>query len=320
MKAIRVHEFGDSSVLKLEDVPDPQPKAGEVVVKVEAIGVNPVEAYIRAGGYGPRPFPFTPGSDAAGTVEAVGDGVTHVKPGDRVYTSGTVSGAYAEKALCQASQVHPLPATLDFDQGAAIGVPYATAFYALFQRARARPGESVLVHGATGGVGIAAVQIAHAHGLTVIATGGTDAGRKLVAEQGADHVLDHHAEGYLDRVKELAGGQGVNVILEMLANENLGKDLGVLAPLGRVVVIGSRGKVEVDPRETMGRNASILGMSLMNATEGELRSIHASLIAGFRDGVLRPIIAQEFSLTDAPRAHETIMGKGGAAGKLVLKP
>ena len=214
----------------------------------------------------------------------------------------------------------PLPDTLTFVQGAAIGVPYATAFYALFYRARARPGETVLVHGATGGVGLAAVQIAHAHGLIVFATGGSDEGRTLAAAQGADHVLDHHEAGYLDRIKQQAGGQGVNVILEMLANENLGKDLGLLAPGGRVVVIGSRGKVEIDPRDTMGRNGSILGMSLFNATEDELHSIHAALIAGFRDGVLRPVIARQFALSDAPRAHEAITGKGGAQGKIVLTP
>ena len=320
MKAIRVHEFGDPGVMQLEDVPDPTPKASEAVVKVAAAGVNPVDAYTRAGSYGPRPFPYTPGSDAAGTVESVGEGVTHLKPGDRVYVAGAISGTYAEKALCQAAQVHPLPDHVTFEQGAALGVPYGTAWYGLFHRAQARPGETVLVHGATGGVGLAAVQLAVAAGITVIATGGSDAGRKLVAAQGAAHVLNHRAEGYLDQIKGLTGGAGLNVILEMLANVNLGNDLGLLAPKGRVVVVGSRGKVEINPRDTMMRDADIRGMSLMNATADELAGIHAALGAGLRNGTLCPIVAQELPLADAPRAHAEILGSGGAQGKIVLKP
>ena len=207
MKAIRVHEFGAPDVMKWEDVPDPQPSAGEVLVKAEAVGVNPVETYVRAGGYGPREFPFTPGTDAAGTVEAVGDGVTHVKPGDRVYTAGSLSGTYAEKTLCKAAHVQPLPDGITFEQGAALGVPYVTAYRGLFQRAGAVAGETVLVHGATGGVGLAAVQMAVAFGLTVIATGGTEEGRRLVSAQGAAHVLDHRREGYLDQIQSLTGGR-----------------------------------------------------------------------------------------------------------------
>ncbi|MBV9850915.1 MAG: NADPH:quinone reductase [Armatimonadetes bacterium] len=320
MRAIRVHEFGGPDVMKLEDTPDPQPGAGEVVVTVEAVGVNPVETYIRAGIYGPREFPFTPGSDAAGTVETVGDGVAHVRPGDRVYSAGSVSGTYAQKTLCQAAQVQPLPGHVTFEQGAALGVPYVTAYRGLFQRAGAIPGETVLVHGASGGVGLAAVQMAVAAGMTVIATGGTEEGRKLVSEQGAAHVLDHHAGGYLDQIKPLTGGRGVDVILEMLANVNLGKDLGLLAPQGRVIVIGSRGKVEIDPRDTMSRDADIRGMAGPNIGEAERRSIHAALIAGLKNGTLRPIVGRTMPLADAPRAHEEVMRPSGALGKIVLRP
>lgn len=324
MKAIRVHEFGGPDVLKLEDVPDPAPGPGEVVVRVHAVGVNPVDTYIRSGSYGStiKP-PYTPGSDAAGTVEAVGAGVMHVKAGDRVYTSGTVNpgftGAYGEKALCKGSQVHPLPERLTFPQGAAIHIPYATAYRALFHRAQGRPGETVLVHGASGGVGTAAVQIARAYGFVVIGTGGTDRGRALVRENGAHHVVDHRQANYLEQVKALTGGRGVDVILEMLANVNLGRDLPLLAPKGRVVVIGSRGTVEVNPRDTMMRDAAILGMALANASEEEKGSIHAALGAGFAQGSLRPVVGKEFPLKDAPRAHEAVMAPG-AYGKIVLLP
>ena len=319
MKVIRVHEFGGPEALRLEEIADPQTGPGQVLVKVEAVGVNPVDTYIRSGGYGKRPLPYTPGSDAAGTVEAVGEGVTTVKVGDRVYLAGTITGAYAEKALCKASQVRPLPQRLSFAQGAGIHVPYYTAYYGLYDRAKAFPGEFLLVHGASGGVGLAAVQIASALGMTVVGTAGSSEGQSLVAAQGAQHVLDHTNEGYLEQIKALTGGKGVDVILEMLANVNLAKDLSLLTQNGRVVVIGSRGPIEIDPRLTMVKNSSILGMSLANATETETAQLHAAVGAGLANGILTPIIAQEFALADAPRAHEAIL-VSGARGKIVLTP
>lgn len=318
MKAIRVSEFGGPDKLRLEDTADLAPGPGQVLVNLGAVGVNPVDVYIATGGYGQRPLPYTPGSDAAGTIEAVG-GVSGLKIGQRVYTAGTLTGAYAEKALCRPAQVHPLPDRLTFAQGAAIHVPYYTACYGLFLRASAEPGETVLVHGASGGVGLAAVQIARAAGLTVIGTAGSGKGKEAVTSSGADFVLDHTQEGYLDEVKTLTGGKGPNVILEMLANVNLAKDLSVIAQNGRVVVIGSRGPIEIDARLTMQRNSSILGMSLMNATEADLVRLHAALGAGFSNGTLNPVVAREFPLADAPAAHTAIM-EPGAFGKIVLVP
>jgi NADPH2:quinone reductase len=251
----------------------------------------------------------------------VGAGVTAFKAGDRVYTSGPSGGAWngvaAELAVRTADQVHPLPAALSFSQGAAIGVPYGTAFRALVHRASAKAGETVLVHGASGGVGIAAVQLGRTRGLTVIATAGTERGRALVLEQGAHHAFDHGKAGYLDEVRALAGGRGVDVILEMLANVNLGKDLGALAPRGRVVVIGSRGTVEINPRDAMMRDASIHGMALANASPAEKAEIYAALGAGFESGALRPVVAKEFPLRDAAAAHEAVMA-AGHLGKIVL--
>lgn len=319
MKAIRVHETGAPEVMRLEEIPNPQPKEGQVLVRVRSVGVNPVETYIRSGRYTLPPFPFTPGTDAAGVVEAVGPGVTRVAVGDRVYTSGTLTGAYAELTLCQESKVHPLPEKISFEAGAAINIPYATAYRALFHRARAIPGESVLVHGASGGVGVAATQIARAAGLGVIGTGGTEKGRRLVFDQGAHHVLDHRAADYLEKLMALTNGRGVNVILEMLSNVNLAKDLPLLAKGGRVVVIGCRGTVEINPRDVMSRDASILGMTLFNATEPELASIHAALFAGLENGTLRPVIGQKMTLAEASRAHHAVL-EPGAYGKIVLVP
>lgn len=319
MKAIRVYEFGEPSVLKFEDLPDPTPQAGQVLVKLHAVGVNPVETYIRKGIYGPRQFPFTPGSDAAGMVETVGTGVTRWKIGDRVYVAGSVSGTYAQLALCNATSVHALPENVSFEQGAAIGVPYATAYRALHFRGQAKPGETMLIHGATGGVGVAAVQICRAAGLTVIGTGGTVNGRAMVLREGAHHVLDHTQAGYTQSVMDLTQGRGVELILEMLANVNLATDLTLLARNGRVVVVGSRGKVEIDAREAMRRDADIRAMTLMNMTEPEAVAVHAALVAGLQNATLRPIIGKQFPLAEAASAHEEVM-KSGAFGKILLRP
>jgi NADPH:quinone reductase len=320
MKAIMVKEFGGPEVMKIEEVSAPKPGPGQVLVRIKAAGVNPVETYIRAGSYPLKPeLPYTPGTDGAGLIEAVGAGVKRVKPGDRVYTAGTVSGTYAEYALALESQVHPLPGRVSFPQGAGVHVPYATAFRALDHFARACGGETLLVHGASGGVGVAAVQIARARGLTVIGTAGTDKGRELVTREGAHHVLDHRAPGYQDEVMKLTGGRGINVILEMLANVNLGADLKLLAMRGRVVVIGCRGDATINPRDLMGRDAAVFGMALWNIPEDDSVSTHAALVAGLENGTLRPVAGKELPLAEAPQAHKNVL-EPGAYGKIVLLP
>lgn len=320
MKAIRVKEFGGPEVLRLEQVPDVNPGPGQLVIRVRAIGVNPVDTYMRSGVYPRKPtLPYTPGTDAAGTVESVGSGVTRFKPGDRVYTAGTISGSYAEQALCDEHSVFPLAAHVSFSQGAAMHVPYATAFRGLFHRAQAQGGETVLIHGASGGVGIAAVQLARAAGLYVVGTAGSDRGKRLVAAEGAHQVLDHKAPSHFEEALAATSGRGYDAIVEMLANVNLGRDLGILAPKGRVVVIGNRGNVEINARDIMTRDGSILAMSLWNATPHELTSIHAALVAGLENKSLRPVIGQEIPLAEAARAHVAVM-ESGAHGKIVLIP
>ena len=325
MKAIRVHEYGGPAVMKLEEIPDPKPGPGELLVRVRAAGVNPVDAYMHTGTYVRKPpLPYTPGQDGAGEIEAVGADVAGFKTGDRVYIAGTGHtvagvGTYAELAICAAPQLHRLPARASFGQGAALGVPYCTAYRALFQRAAAKPGETVLVHGATGGVGIAAVELAHGRGLTVIGSGGTDKGLAAAKEHGADVVVNHRAPNYADDIMRATAGRGVNLIVEMAAHVNLDRDLGLLAKWGRIVVVGNRGRVEIDARQSMGRDAAILGMTLFNVTDVELVEIHAALITGLENGTLNPVIGREFPLADAARAHEALM-EPGALGKTVLIP
>jgi NADPH2:quinone reductase len=320
MKAIRVGEFGGPEVLKIEDIPEPKAGPGQVVVAVRAVGVNPIETYIRSGIYHLKPDrPYTPGWEAAGVVESVGEGVTAVKAGDRVYTSGSVSGSYAEKTLCLEGSVHHLPERTSFEQGAGVDVAYATSYHALFQRGGALPGETVFINGASGGVGIAAVQLARNAGMIVIGTGGTEKGRALVAEQGAHHVLDHRSPDCYLRLMELTGGRGADVIVEMLANVNLGKDLTAVARNGRVLVIGNRGTVEINPRDAMSRRAQIIGVLLLLATEEEKKSFRSAIRAGLENGTLNPVVGRTYPLAEAREAHIKVM-EPGACGKIVLIP
>jgi NADPH2:quinone reductase len=320
MKAIRVRQFGGPEVLELEEVRTPKPDTGQVLVRVRAVGVNPYDTYMRAGTYAIKPqLPYTPGSDAAGTVEAVGPGVTKVKPGDRVYTARTLTGAYAEYALALEEQVHPLPENISFEQGAGVWVPYGTAYHAIHHFAKARAGETVLVHGASGGVGTASVQIAHAMGLTVFGTAGTDKGLDLVKREGAHQAFNHAKPGYQEEIMKAATGRGVDVILEMLANVNLGGDLKMLALQGRVVVIGSRGDATITPRDLMSRRASVLAFTLWAAQPAEIAEIHPGLFAGLENGTLRPVVGKQLPLAEAARAHKEIL-QPGASGQIVLVP
>jgi NADPH:quinone reductase len=320
MKAIVVHEFGAPEVLKFEEIAKPAPGPGQILVRIHAAGVNPADTYMRSGNYARKPaLPYTPGVDGAGVIESVGTGVTNFKSGDRVYLAGSVTGTYAEYATVAASDAYRLPEKISFAQGAAIHIPYATAFRGLFQMAHARPNEWLLVHGASGGVGIAAVQFARAAGMRVIGTAGTDRGRELVLREGAHHVIDHRAPDAAPRILELTGGRGADVILEMLANVNLGNDLKMLAPRGRVVVIGSRGEVQVNPRDLMAREGAILAVMLWGVPPDEMTAIHAAIGAGLENGTLRSIVGKELPLAEAARAHKEVL-EPGAYGKIVLVP
>jgi NADPH:quinone reductase len=320
MKAILVRQFGGPEVLKLEEVPSPKPAVGQVLVRIHAAGVNPYDTYMRAGTYAVKPpLPYTPGSDGAGVIEAVGDGVKNVKVGERVYTAKTVTGAYAEYALALEEQVHVLPAKISFSQGAGVWVPYGTAYHALFHSAKARASETVLVHGASGGVGSAAVQMARAVGLTVFGTAGTSKGLELVRREGAHQVFDHSKAGYSEEIMKATGGRGVLIILEMLANVNLATDFKLLAMNGRVIIIGNRGEITINPRDLMARRASARGFALWAITPEEEADIHAGLIAGLENGTLRPVVGKELPLAEAARAHKEIL-EPGASGKIVLVP
>lgn len=323
MKAIRVHAFGDPEVMRLEEVPTPHAAPGQILIRIHAVGVNPVDTYIRAGTYGARDFPFTLGHDGAGEIAELGEGVATQRPdlavGKRVWVCRSLTGTYAQFALCQASSVVALPPRLSFNEGAAVGVPYLTAYQALLHRAKVRPGETVLIHGASGGVGLACVQLARAIGGIVIGTASTPDGLDLIRKEGAHLAVDHAQPGYEQTILDATRQKGLDVIVEMLANVNLARDLTMIAMRGRVVVIGSRGSLDFNPRLTMARDASVLGMSLMNALPEDWTAACWGVNEGLHNGTLRPIVRSVLPLSDAPKAHELIMERG-ARGKIILDP
>jgi len=312
--------------MRLEDVPTPKPTGSQVLVRIIASGVNPVDTYLRSGNHAHAPkLPYTPGKDAAGVAELVGENVNGIKPGDRVYTADSLSGTYAEYSLCDEAQLGLLPDNTSFEAGAGVWTPYATSYRALFEKAQVKAGESVLVHGASGGVGIAAVQWAKNAGLNVIGTAGSDRGKQLVSEQGADLVVDHLSSSPEEAARakadilEFTGGKGVDVIVEMLANVNLLLDFDVLAMFGRIAVVGNRGTLEFNPRAAMTKDATIYGLSLFNAPQTVRESIRDAIYKGLSDSYLHPVISRTFELSEAAEAHREVI-ESRALGKIVLLP
>ncbi len=323
MKAIQVTEFGGSEQLHYKEIEDVIAGKGEVCVQLHAAGVNPSDTYTLTGTYAfciPQ-LPYTPGSDGAGIVEAVGEGVTNVCVGDRVFVASLKSGGtgtFASKIVCDSASVHPLPEAVTFEQGAALGVPALTAYRALFQRAGLREGQTVLIHGASGGVGLLVVQMAKAVGAKVIGTASKPQGKELVRQAGADTVIDHVTDETIQYVLEVTDGRGPDVIIEFLANVNLETDLKMIAQFGKIVVIGNRGSIEINPRLAMQKECDILATALWNTPQED----YVKLIEGVGDmlasGDLRPIIGTTLLLEQASEAFE-MFAKGCNNGKLVLK-
>ncbi len=328
MKAIRAHQFGGPENLKVEEIDDPVAGPGEMVIDVKAAGVNPSDVYMLSGSYALVPtLPYVPGYDAAGIVSAVGEGVSDFAPGDRVLTCPGIgkqedkpdlgiTGCFAEKVVRRAADVRPLPNNVSFNDGAAIGVPFVTAHHALFLRGAGQAGETVFIHGASGAVGTAAIQLAKRAGLTVIGSAGGEKGLALVKDLGADLAVNHTTDGYIEQVREASNG-GPQMIIEMLANVNLATDLDLVAKYGRVIIIGARAEISINPRVMMMKELDVRGLALFNATRAQSEEIMDDLIAGLSDGSLAPIIGTEMPLDEAAAAYARVM-EPGAYGKLVL--
>lgn len=324
MKAICINEFGDASVLQLENMSDPIPAANEVVIDMMAAGVNPADTYMRTGTYAIKPeLPYTPGGDAAGIISAVGADVTAVSIGDRVATGTAFSsvrlGCYAEKILRNENDVIKIPDQLSFSQATAMGVSYPTAHQALFNRGRLTAEDTVFIHGASGSVGTSAIQLAKRAGAKVIGSAGTQAGLTLIKAQGVDLAVDHTSEDYADKIVAFTNGNGVDLTIEMLANVNLATDLDLAAKYGRIVIIGNRGEITINPRMTMMKELDVMGMALANVSSESSKPIMDDLIKGINDGSLKPVTGKEMPLSDAAIAHEYVLAPG-AHGKVILVP
>ncbi|AEF56517.1 NADPH:quinone reductase [Marinomonas posidonica] len=317
MKAMQIQEYGPASALALTEAQQPTLAADQILVKVGAAGVNPVDTYIRSGtnNYTAN-FPHTPGSDGAGIISAVGNEVTEFTVGQRVYFSRNLSGSSAEYCVCATTHTYPLADALSFEEGACVGIPYTTAHRALFGRANGKTGDKVLVHGATGAVGLATVQLALSAGMEVVASAGSQAGVDLLRAQGVETVIMHNETDHLAPFQSLP--TGFDVIIEMLANHNLDQDLKALTFGGRVAVVGNRGTVEINPRDLMARDAAVFGVALANVKPAELALIAKALKPLFEKGVLKPVIRQTYELTALAQAHEDVL-KSGALGNLVIR-
>ena len=322
MKAIQMKEFGGPEVLKYTEVPEPIPNKNEVLIKLYAAGVNPNETYIRTGTYSIVPeLPYVPGFDGAGIVEALGEGVKDLKVGDRVFVAALISnrntGTYAEKVVCDEKAVHKLPDNIPFKEGAALGIPALTAYRALFIRGKLKSGEIVLIHGASGGVGLLAVQMAKAAGAKVIGTASTEEGRKAIKALGADYVINHVKEDSIKEVLSLTENKGPNLIIEFLANVNLETDLKIIAKGGAIIVVGNRGSLDFNPRLAMGKEADIRGMILSNSTNEEYKESLEKLKEFLEKGLIHPLLGYEVKLEEAKEAHKLVSDKKGA-GKIIL--
>lgn len=323
MKAIEVTRFGGTENLSLVDMPAPAPGPGEVVVAVEAAGVNYADVMMRRGLYvgGPKP-PFVPGLEAAGKVAALGEGVTKVAVGQDVIAM-VPWGGYAERVAAPASAVMPRPAAMTADAGAAFPVNFYTADFALHFAGNVQPGQTVLVHAAAGGVGTAAVQLAKQAGARVIATASSAEKLRRVAGLGADVVVDYTKEDFLEVARRETGGAGVDLVLESVGGEVFEKSVAALRPLGRLVVYGvaSADVRHPDTRELLFRNLWLIGLhiGLLMATPQIMGPASARLFELLASGKIAPQIGHILPLEEAARAHELLADRANY-GKIVLKP
>jgi NADPH2:quinone reductase len=320
MKAIQIAQNGDASVLTIQNLPQPQPGKGEALVRLKAAGLNFIDIYMRVGRY-PRPLPYTPGLEAAGIVEQVGEGVTAVKPGDRVAYTGNI-GSYAEFNVVKADQLIPLPEGLSFEQGAAFPLQGMTAHYLLHEYYQVKPGDYVLVHAAAGGVGLLLVQWLKHLKAKVIGTVSTEAKAKIVREAGADHVILYTQQDFVEETKKITGGQGVAFIIDGVGKSTFTKDLEAVRTGGWICLFGAAsGTAEpLAPNNLQAKSLTISGGSLFNYlnTREEILYRAAAVLKGVQEGWLNLKIEHIFPLEEAALAQSKLEGRE-TVGKVILK-
>ena len=321
MKAMRAAEFGGPENLRLEDAPEPELRDGHVLIRVRATGINPADLVRMSGRYPQRlPLPYIPGTDVAGEVEAVAADISHVSVGDRVFGRSINGGGYAEKACLPGPETIPLPDTLSFAEGAAIPVPFYTAYVAVHHKAQLKAGESVLVSAGGGGVGVAAVQLAKVCGARVITTVGSADKAARIQALGADSVINYKTHDFAAEVRRLTDDAGVEVILENVAADNLAQDFSALARNGRIVLIGSGTAKASEAAFMVGpalfKDAAIYGMALGNSAT-HIPELARSLVPLFASGQLKAVVHQTYPLAQAQRALGDLVASR-VFGKLVL--
>ncbi len=324
MKSIRVHQFGGIENLVYEEAPDPSPNAGEILVKVKAAGINPLDLAIRSGKHPMSTMmtlPYIPGVEAAGIVESIGPECTNFEVGDKVF-GRAIGGSYCEWTKLAARETCHKPTEFSFEEAAGIPIVFMTAWQALFNRANLQQGETVLIHAGGGGVGTAAIQLAKRSGATVLTTVGSSEKADRAKNLGADHAILYKESSFDEEVKRLTDGQGVDVIIETVAAENLPKDIQALRINGRIVVIGNgTGKgpeatLPVGP--SLFKELRLFSMTLNNAGE-EAPDIMRGLKQAFAEGNTKPQASVSFPLKDAAQAQQTLIS-GQFFGKISLSP
>jgi NADPH2:quinone reductase len=324
MKAILVKEFGGPEMLTYTDVDDPQPAANQVLIQVHTAGVNFADVKARMGAYHiERALPFIPGLDVAGTIAAVGPEVKNLKPGQRA-VAFPQGGAYCELAIANEALTFPIPDTISDESAAAFPIVAGTSYAMLARIAKLQTGESILLHSAAGGVGTTALQIARQLGARpMIATVGSDAKKSLLADLGADAVINYRSEDTVEKTLALTADKGVDVILNPLGGEVLEGDLGCLAPFGRLICFGhaSGQPASVPTNELHGSCRSVLGFSfgtLRRTRPQEASGIMNAVIPMLAQGKIRMMIANQFPLADAAEAHRLLESRT-STGKILLK-
>lgn len=326
MKALRVHEHGPIENLLLEVAPDPVPDTGEVVVDVHAASINFPDLLVIGGTYQKLPpRPFSPGKDMAGIVSAVGPGVTRVNPGDRVVAQ-IEYGAYAERCAVPAVNCQVMPPAMSYAEGAAMGLTYLTAHFALVERGACRAGETVLVNGAAGGVGLAAVQIAKALGATVVASVGSAAKAELVRRNGADHVVRTDVPDLRDAFRQQThaaiGTRGVDVIIDPVGGNVFDASLRVIAWCGRLVVVGfAEGRIpEIKAGYVLVKNISLIGLQFSDYRErepGKVAAVQQALFGMYEAGKIKPHVMAAYAVSDYLQALAAVRNRE-VVGKVVL--
>ncbi len=324
MRAMLVTEWCDPKDMKLTELPDPVPRPGQVAIDVRAIGCNFFDILMAQGKYQVKPpLPFAPGGEVSGVVRAVGPGVTKVAPGDRVFAM-LGWGGFASVAIAPGDGVFRMPPSMSFSHGAAFGIVYQTSYFGLVRRAELRPGETLLVHAAAGGVGLAAVQIGRAIGARVLATAGSEKKCAVAREHGAEAAWDYSAPDWVEGVKEATGGRGADVIYDPVGGDVFTLSTKVIAFGGRLLVIGfASGKIpSIEANRILLKNISIVGLhwgAYRKHDPARIPETMDALFELYEKGSIRPVVSSERPRAEAAAALDEIASRK-SVGKVLLVP